>query len=297
MMDCRTGSVCYWVGFVGDAVSLLFHTPADVISQRVMVAAHARSGAPEPVRYWATSDVIHDIVKHEGAFKGFYRGFWGSLATYAPSSAIWFASYESSKQLLHEARPWLYPLMHWKSRPRGTCCCCAAGCARSCLLHWGGVVQPCRGGAPGSGWRRVAHHGALDGWRLRGCDVNAVDQPFGRCPHPPSNHGPEQPAGGAVCEVRCGCCCGNALGDPNRNGAGGLALRSTTRRLVRRCRRGFWYILLWTFRTEGLTGLYRGFMPRLWFSVVGSSLTFAGYELAKQMALIPDGIEDAPLLG
>ena len=74
-------------------------------------------------------------------------------------------------------------------------------------------------------------------------------------------------------------------------------MRSTTRRLVRRCRRGFWYILLWTFRTEGLTGLYRGFMPRLWFSVVGSSLTFAGYELAKQMALIPEGIEDAPLLG
>ena len=50
-------------------------------------------------------------------------------------------------------------------------------------------------------------------------------------------------------------------------------------------RGGYWKILSWTARNEGLSGLYRGFLPRLWFSVVGSALTLAGYEATKRFAL------------
>ena len=32
---------------------------------------------------------------------GFYRGFWASLVTYAPSSAIWFATYEATKGAIY----------------------------------------------------------------------------------------------------------------------------------------------------------------------------------------------------
>ncbi len=51
--------------------------------------------------------------------------------------------------------------------------------------------------------------------------------------------------------------------------------------------RGFFYVLSWTAKREGMTGLFRGFFPRLAVAVPGSAFTFVAYEAAKRFAMKP----------
>lgn len=49
-------------------------------------------------------------------------------------------------------------------------------------------------------------------------------------------------------------------------------------------RRGFWHMLVQTAQKEGLRGLMRGLVPRLYVQVPSSAVTLAGYEFVKAMA-------------
>ncbi|KMT18671.1 hypothetical protein BVRB_2g028000 [Beta vulgaris subsp. vulgaris] len=78
-----TGSLCAQAVFV----------PVDVVSQKLMVQGYSGYAT-----YNGGLDVVRKVVKSDGV-RGLYRGFGLSVMTYAPSSAVWWASYGSSQRL------------------------------------------------------------------------------------------------------------------------------------------------------------------------------------------------------
>ncbi|KAK8928930.1 hypothetical protein KSP39_PZI017249 [Platanthera zijinensis] len=71
-------------------------TPIDVVSQRLMV-----QGGPcsSPTKYAGGVDAFRKILNSDG-FRGLYRGFGVSILTYAPSNAVWWASYSASQRII-----------------------------------------------------------------------------------------------------------------------------------------------------------------------------------------------------
>ncbi|KAI0523242.1 hypothetical protein KFK09_005636 [Dendrobium nobile] len=79
-------------------------TPIDVVSQRLMVqGSEARS------KYRGGIDAFRKIL-HSDGFRGLYRGFGMSIFTYAPSNAVWWASYTMSQRIIWDA------IGYWSSR-------------------------------------------------------------------------------------------------------------------------------------------------------------------------------------
>ncbi|KAK4781145.1 hypothetical protein SAY87_017251 [Trapa incisa] len=84
-------------------------TPVDVVSQRLMVQGSVHGGSKgtrssglpnaSACKYLNGMDAFRKILSTDG-FKGLYRGFGISILTYAPSNAVWWASYSVSQRLL-----------------------------------------------------------------------------------------------------------------------------------------------------------------------------------------------------
>ncbi|WOL03919.1 solute carrier family 25 member 44-like isoform X1 [Canna indica] len=68
-------------------------TPVDVVSQRLMVQGSATA------KYRGGIDAFKKILCSDG-LRGLYRGFGLSIVTYAPSNAVWWASYSLSQRLI-----------------------------------------------------------------------------------------------------------------------------------------------------------------------------------------------------
>jgi solute carrier family 25 protein 44 len=101
-------------GGASSMVSQTIITPFDVVSQHIMVmtgkkrhqmnsstAASGNNGASfkrlmltevEIKRYGLSLAIIRELYRQDH-FKGFYRGYFASLGTYVPSSAIWWMFY------------------------------------------------------------------------------------------------------------------------------------------------------------------------------------------------------------
>ncbi|KAL8206106.1 hypothetical protein R6Q57_009657 [Mikania cordata] len=73
-------------GFSAAVASQMVWTPIDVVSQRLMV--QGGSG----IIYKGGIDAFKIIIQRDGV-RGLYKGFAISIATYAPSNAVWWASY------------------------------------------------------------------------------------------------------------------------------------------------------------------------------------------------------------
>ncbi|XP_072982366.1 uncharacterized protein [Typha latifolia] len=72
-------------------------TPIDVVSQRLMVQSNSyRSTASG---YRGGLDAFRKILTSDG-IRGLYRGFGMSILTYAPSNAVWWASYSISQKII-----------------------------------------------------------------------------------------------------------------------------------------------------------------------------------------------------
>ncbi|CAH9090516.1 unnamed protein product [Cuscuta epithymum] len=71
----------------------LVWTPVDVVSQRLMVQSNASNN------YLNGFHTFRKILSTDGA-RGLYRGFGISILTYAPSNAVWWASYSVSQRLV-----------------------------------------------------------------------------------------------------------------------------------------------------------------------------------------------------
>ncbi|XP_014522876.1 solute carrier family 25 member 44 isoform X1 [Vigna radiata var. radiata] len=84
-------------GLAGMTSSLLaqaMFVPIDVVSQKLMVQGYSGH-----TQYTGGLDVARKVLRSDG-IRGLYRGFGLSVMTYVPSSAVWWASYGSSKHYL-----------------------------------------------------------------------------------------------------------------------------------------------------------------------------------------------------
>uniref|UniRef100_A0ACD5XSE4 Uncharacterized protein n=1 Tax=Avena sativa TaxID=4498 RepID=A0ACD5XSE4_AVESA len=82
-------------GLTAAVAAQVVWTPVDVISQRLMV-----QGNPCPAsRYHGGLDAFRKIVACDG-LRGLYRGFGMSILTYAPSNAVWWATYSLSQKTI-----------------------------------------------------------------------------------------------------------------------------------------------------------------------------------------------------
>ncbi|KAK7381817.1 hypothetical protein VNO80_00364 [Phaseolus coccineus] len=79
----------------------LVWTPVDVVSQRLMVQGCCDSGSPKAsaYRYINGIDAFRKILSNDG-LRGLYRGFGISILTYAPSNAVWWASYSVAQRMV-----------------------------------------------------------------------------------------------------------------------------------------------------------------------------------------------------
>lgn len=85
----------------------LVWTPIDVVSQRLMVQSCSSSNATKnnilpsvsTYKYNNGLDAFRKILYSDG-FRGLYRGFGISILTYAPSNAVWWASYSVAHRLI-----------------------------------------------------------------------------------------------------------------------------------------------------------------------------------------------------
>lgn len=79
----------------------LVWTPIDVVSQRLMVQGsdNLKVTNASPCKYLGGIDAFRKILKADGP-RGLYRGFGISILTYAPSNAVWWASYSIAQRLV-----------------------------------------------------------------------------------------------------------------------------------------------------------------------------------------------------
>ena len=100
----------------GAAASLatqVMTVPVDVVSQRLMVqqeqgptttataaASTSRRPPPPPIRGGVA--MARSIIAAEGV-RGLYRGFFASVATFVPSSAVWWSAYGGYQRALWQA--------------------------------------------------------------------------------------------------------------------------------------------------------------------------------------------------
>uniref|UniRef100_H3HCG9 Mitochondrial carrier protein n=1 Tax=Phytophthora ramorum TaxID=164328 RepID=H3HCG9_PHYRM len=85
-----------WANFAGGAcASLVSQTvvvPLDIVSQRMMLSGQGQDVRKTRERAKGFMNVTKQVFRTEG-LRGFYKGYVPSIATYAPSSSIWWGSY------------------------------------------------------------------------------------------------------------------------------------------------------------------------------------------------------------
>jgi hypothetical protein len=89
-------------GCFANAVGGLAWTPMDVIKQRLQVQAKLSPGqVPSALHYRGVFHGISAILQADGA-RGLLRGYWASLGTFGPFSAVYFAVLEELKGALKQ---------------------------------------------------------------------------------------------------------------------------------------------------------------------------------------------------
>lgn len=83
----------------------LVWTPVDVVSQRLMVqgncSPNSKMLSTSNCKYVNGVDAFRKILMADGV-RGLYRGFGISILTYAPSNAVWWASYSVAQRVVWE---------------------------------------------------------------------------------------------------------------------------------------------------------------------------------------------------
>jgi hypothetical protein len=91
-----TRDIC--AGFTAEAVSCLLWLPIDVVKERLQVQRLTEGYAGN---YKGNLDALRTIWRTEG-FRGMYRGYGATLASYGPYSAIYLSTYEWLKGKMAE---------------------------------------------------------------------------------------------------------------------------------------------------------------------------------------------------
>jgi len=80
-------------GACSSLASVTITIPIEVISQRLMV----QDGSINQYQYKGALNAFSQIVKTDG-LKGLYRGWGAAIVSYAPSNAIWWATYHATRK-------------------------------------------------------------------------------------------------------------------------------------------------------------------------------------------------------
>ncbi|KAK4778059.1 hypothetical protein SAY87_018246 [Trapa incisa] len=89
-------------GLCAAIAAQLVWTPVDVVSQRLMVQGGDSGSNALACKYLNGVDAFRKILITDGV-RGLYRGFGISILTYAPSNAVWWASYSVAQRLVWNA--------------------------------------------------------------------------------------------------------------------------------------------------------------------------------------------------
>ncbi|XP_065884573.1 solute carrier family 25 member 44-like isoform X2 [Dysidea avara] len=89
-------------GFCASVIGQTATVPSDVIAQRLMMQGqvgrstvlHNTAATAKHIKLKGTVAITKEIYLKEGLL-GFYRGYWISLVTYAPNSALWWGFYSA----------------------------------------------------------------------------------------------------------------------------------------------------------------------------------------------------------
>lgn len=99
-------------GMLAETVTCIIYVPVDVVKERMQVQRRESFTSnnyspikPQLYQYRGSWDALQQIIRTEG-MKGIYRGYWATLASFGPFSALYFVFYEKckiwSKQILKD---------------------------------------------------------------------------------------------------------------------------------------------------------------------------------------------------
>ncbi|KAJ3210058.1 hypothetical protein HDU67_005695 [Dinochytrium kinnereticum] len=126
--------VTFFRGFVAgasaDVAAGIFYVPTDIIAQRLQTQNAGRVSFthncsylhPQTRLYKGPLDVAQQIWRHEGT-RGFWRGYLGYVASFAPASAVQWGTYELLKTLTVPFGRSLYTMIspnHIPGEPMGS---------------------------------------------------------------------------------------------------------------------------------------------------------------------------------
>eukprot|EP00049_Salpingoeca_infusionum_P008981 m.148985 g.148985 ORF g.148985 m.148985 type:complete len:337 (+) comp14197_c0_seq4:455-1465(+) len=83
----------FFAGGVASMISQVVIVPINVVSQRMMVHGQSISATAPRATPLSMTALISSIVKQEG-WLGFYKGYGASVAAFAPTSGLWWATYD-----------------------------------------------------------------------------------------------------------------------------------------------------------------------------------------------------------
>lgn len=119
-------------GLSAAVAAQIIWTPIDVVSQRLMVQGDL------PLKYRGGVDAFRKILTSDG-LRGLYRGFGMSILTYAPSNAVWWASYSVSQRIIWSG------MGYWVTRNRDSTAGFKPDCGTVAVVQ--GISAAMAGGA------------------------------------------------------------------------------------------------------------------------------------------------------
>lgn len=88
-------------GMLAEAVTCTIYVPVDVVKERMQVQQRLNFDANSNPHYKGSWDALRSIANTEG-IRGIYKGYWATLASFGPFSALYFMFYERFKELARE---------------------------------------------------------------------------------------------------------------------------------------------------------------------------------------------------
>lgn len=116
-------------GLLAEALSCVLFVPVDVIKERMQVQGAAAASSSSPSYYRSTAHAVRSIMRGEG-LRGIYKGYWATVGSFGPFSALYFAFYEAIK-----ARVLVSTSSEEMGFGRSLVCSAAAGAAASILTN------------------------------------------------------------------------------------------------------------------------------------------------------------------
>jgi hypothetical protein len=83
-------------GLLAEALSCILFVPVDVIKERMQVQGASAVSSSAPGYYRNTAHAVKTILRGEGV-SGIYRGYWATVGSFGPFSALYFMFYEALK--------------------------------------------------------------------------------------------------------------------------------------------------------------------------------------------------------